>query len=71
MKIRHKRNECIGCALCEQEAPEYFIMDDEGMALLLDSVELDAFHHRKGLEFDRPSLIRAAEGCPVNIIHVD
>jgi len=71
MNIRHKKNECIGCALCEQEAPEYFTMDDEGMATLIDSVELDAFHHRKGLEFDRPSLDRAAEGCPVNIIHVD
>ena len=71
MKIRHKKNECIGCALCEQEAPEYFTMDNEGMAILIDSVELGVFHHRKGLEYDRPSLNRAAEGCPVNIIHVD
>jgi ferredoxin len=71
MKIRHKKNECIGCALCEQEAPDYFTMDSEGMALLIDSVEIGVFHHRKGLEYDRPSLTRAAEGCPVNIIHVD
>ena len=71
MKIRHKKNECIGCALCEQEAPEYFTMDNEGMAILIDSVELGVFYHRKGLEYDRPSLTRSAEGCPVNIIHVD
>ncbi len=71
MKIRHKKDECIGCALCEQEAPEYFTMDDEGMAILIDSVKQGAFHQRKGLEYDRASLTRAAEGCPVNIIHVD
>lgn len=71
MKIRHKKHECIGCALCEQEAPDYFIMDDEGMATLLDFVQIGVFQHGKGLEVDRPSLIRAAEGCPVNIIHLD
>ncbi len=71
MNIRHKKSGCIGCALCEQEAPEYFTMDSEGMAILIDSVEHGVFHHRKGLEYDRPALTRAAEGCPVNIIHVD
>ncbi len=71
MKVRHKKNECIGCALCEQEAPEYFTMDDEGMAFLIDSTKMGVFHHRKALEYDRPALTRAAEGCPVNIIHVD
>jgi len=41
------------------------------MAILLNSIELDVFHHDKGLEYDRLLLTRAAEGCPVNIIHVD
>jgi len=71
MKIRHKKNECIGCALCEQEAPEYFTMDDEGMAILIGSIKQGAFYQRKGLEYDRAALTRSAEGCPVNIIHVD
>lgn len=71
MNIRHKKKECIGCALCEQEAPDYFAMDDDGMAILLNSEERGVFHHAKGLEFDREILARAEEGCPVNIIHVD
>ncbi len=71
MRIRHKKNECIGCALCEQEAPSYFVMDEEGMATLLDFVQQGVFQQGKGLEVDRPALTRAAEGCPVNIIHVD
>ncbi len=71
MKIRHKKNECIGCALCEQEAPEYFTMDEEGMATLHKFTQIGVFQHGQGLEIDRPALKRAAEGCPVNIIHVD
>ena len=71
LKIRHKKSECIGCALCEQEAPDYFAMDSEGLALLIDSTKMGVFHHGKGLECDRDALNRAAEGCPVNIIHVD
>ena len=71
MIIRHKKPECIGCALCEQEAPDYFTMDSEGMAVLIDSEKKGVFHQRKGLEYDRESLSRAEEGCPVNIIHID
>lgn len=71
LKIRHKKSECIGCALCEQEAPDYFSMDEEGLALLANSVEMGVFFHGKGLQCDLPALKRAAEGCPVNIIHVD
>ena len=71
MVIRHKKKECIGCALCEQEAPDYFEMDEDGMANLLESVEQGVFQQSKGLEYDRAMLTRAEEGCPVNIIHVD
>lgn len=71
MRIRHKKNECIGCALCEQEAPHYFTMDEEGMATLLDFKQVGVFQQGNALELDRPNLQRAAEGCPVNIIHVD
>lgn len=71
MRIRHKKDECIGCVLCEQEAPEYFTMDEEGLAILLDSKKQGVFYQRKGLEYDREALDRASEGCPVSIIHVD
>lgn len=46
-------------------------MDDEGMATLLDFKQVGVFQHGDGLELDRSDLQRAAEGCPVNIIHVD
>ncbi|MCF6314170.1 MAG: ferredoxin [Verrucomicrobiales bacterium] len=71
MRIRHKKHECIGCALCEQEAPSYFVMDEEGMATLLDFQQVGVFQTGEGLEIDRAALKRAADGCPVNIIHID
>ncbi|MBK1789768.1 ferredoxin [Persicirhabdus sediminis] len=71
MRIKHKQYECIGCALCTQEAPDYFVMDTDGMAELLDSNVQGVFHIAKGLEFDREALERAVEGCPVDIISLE
>tara|TARA_B100000959_G_C14798859_1_gene548837 strand:+ start:407 stop:655 length:249 start_codon:yes stop_codon:yes gene_type:complete len=69
--IRHKAEECIGCCLCEETAPQYFSINEEGLAVLLNSTIKGAFACGTGLELDRNDLETAAEGCPVDIIRVD
>ena len=70
IKIRHKKPECIGCKLCTDEAPQYFQMDDEGLAQLLHSSQQGVFQIADGFDEDLEDLKRAEEGCPVDIIHI-
>lgn len=71
VKIRHKKSECIGCKLCADVAPCYFQMDEEGLAQLLHSRQQGVFQTVEGFEEDLEDLLRAEEGCPVDIIHID
>ena len=71
LKIRHKKTECIGCRLCADTAPQYFEMDEDGMAQLLDSSQQGVFQVVDAFEEDLAELEESVEGCPVNIIHID
>jgi len=71
LMIRHKAFECIGCQLCAEMAPDYFFMNEDGMAVLVNGEKRGVFHHAKGLAMDSDALENAAEGCPVDIIRVD
>lgn len=71
VKIRHKKPECIGCKLCADVAPQYFQMDEDGLAQLLHSTQEGVFQIAHGFEEDIEDLQRAEEGCPVDIIHID
>ncbi|MDF1837133.1 MAG: ferredoxin [Planctomycetota bacterium] len=68
--IRHKALECIGCCLCEETAPQYFRMDDNGMAELIDGEAEGVFYKAVGLKMDQEELAEAEEGCPVDIIRI-
>jgi ferredoxin len=68
--IRHKAIECIGCCLCEETAPQYFRMDDNGMAELIDGEAEGLFYKVVGLKMDQAELSEAEEGCPVDIIRI-
>ncbi len=71
LKIAHKKPECIGCMLCAEVAPDYWVMDEDGEAQLLNvSREDKAFQYGEGLESDRKILKEAEVGCPVNIIRI-
>ncbi len=70
INIKHKRSECIGCNLCADVAPQYFEMDDEGLAHLIGSIENGVFFEVEGFDEDYDDLAQAAEGCPVDIIHI-
>ena len=71
MILRHKPSECIGCDLCADTAPEYFMMDEDGMATLVNiSKSHGVFTYSDALEIDRELLEQAEEGCPVGIIEL-
>lgn len=69
--IRHKVAECIGCRHCADTAPQYFEMDEDGIAQLIGSKTCGVFQTGQGFEEDRTELEESEEGCPVNIIHLD
>ena len=72
IRITHKKQECIGCALCAEVAPAYFRMDEEGEAELIQVLRQDdSFHYGEGFEEDRDILCQAEKGCPVDIIRVN
>ena len=71
MKVTHIKRDCISCGACAALHPDQWVMDDEGLAQLLDSVKVgDIFE--KDLELDQVNDYQEAESvCPVNIILVD
>lgn len=71
IKIRHKKPECIGCKLCADVAPQYFEMDDEGLAQLIGSSQQGVLQIADGFDEDLEDLEQAEEGCPVDIIHIN
>ena len=71
LEIRHKAIECIGCAQCVEIAPNYWQLDDEGMAKLLDKTrEYGQFEFAIGFDDDAQSLKAAEDACPVDIIKI-
>lgn len=71
IEIAHKKAECIGCGLCTEIAADYWYLDAQGEAQLLEVTRRDdAFEYAKGLPLDRDMLESAESGCPVNIIRI-
>lgn len=71
LRVLHKAAECIGCAACEENAPDYFHLDDDGMAQLAESTTQGPFQVAQALRLDEDSLRAAAADCPVDIIRVE
>ncbi len=69
--VRHKVGECIGCCLCAETVPQYFEMDDFGLAFLVGSIQEGPFQRATAFRMDQTDLEAAAEGCPVDIIRVN
>ncbi len=71
-KILHYYDECISCGACAAISPEYWEMDDEGMARLKESVKVGDHWERIILtEESRARNQEAAEACPVDIIKIE
>ncbi len=59
--IEQDRDNCIGCGACAAVCPDNWEMADDGLAKPLKTEISEA-----ELECNK----EAAEGCPVNVIHI-
>ena len=72
LRIIHKQPECIGCDLCCDVAPNYWFMNDEGLADLHSITKIvGTLQFGEGWEEDRIALKEAVENCPVHIIRIE
>ncbi|MDQ8185903.1 ferredoxin [Pelagicoccus sp. SDUM812002] len=72
LAIKHKREDCIGCAFCAEVAPNYWKMDEEGLAQLHQILDTaGSFEIGQGFEEDREALKEAEFHCPVSIIKIE
>tara|TARA_Y100000310_G_scaffold329855_1_gene400453 strand:- start:1246 stop:1482 length:237 start_codon:yes stop_codon:yes gene_type:complete len=71
-KITHVKKECICCGACAAIVPEFWQMDDDGLAHLKGSKEVDGnWELVVDTESDRASNQEAADVCPVQIIKLE
>lgn len=68
--IRHKEAECVGCAFCAEVIPQYFRLNDDGMAILENSSTQGVFKEAEGLAMDLEDIESAIKGCATNIISI-
>lgn len=70
-KVEHYKKDCISCGACAAITPEYFEMDEEGLAELKGSTVVDD-HQELDLDTEEARAMNqeAADVCPVQIIHV-
>ena len=72
LRIIHKKPDCIGCDVCCEVAPNYWFMNEEGLAELHNVLSVkDNMQFGEGWEEDREALKEAEESCPVNIIRIE
>ena len=71
-KILQNHEECISCGACAAICPEFWEMDDEGMAHLKESVKVEDHWERIiDTEDSRARNQEAADACPVDIIKIE
>lgn len=69
--IIHLKKDCISCGACAAITPEYWEMDEEGLAHLKRSKAVNAhFELEINTEEARATNQEAADCCPVGIIKV-
>ncbi|MFA5809081.1 MAG: ferredoxin [Thermoleophilia bacterium] len=56
------RDECLGDAICCDECPEVFVMDDDGLASVINADPDESL---------RDAIQSAADECPAEIIIVE
>ncbi len=72
-RVSIEREDCIGCGQCWTTCPDFFVQnDDDGHSQVREPFRLDG---RIG-EGEAPAeleacVTEAADGCPVEVIHVE
>lgn len=63
MKVRiEPRDECLGDGICADECPEVFVIDDDGLAMVINGEPGENL---------RDAVQSAADECPAEIIIVE
>ena len=71
-KIIHRKKDCIGCGACAAICPDFWEMDNEGMAHLKGSTVVDENLEREiATEEEKASAQEAIDVCPVNVISLE
>ena len=69
--ITHQREKCIGCNYCVEEASFRWVMSHkDGKSILIDAKESKGFFTVRVHDDEYEDNLKAADACPVNIIHV-
>ncbi|MBU1196930.1 ferredoxin [Candidatus Micrarchaeota archaeon] len=70
--IQYDRNNCIGAGTCVAADPDNWSMNDDGKADLTNAQTNAAtgFLEREIDENELEKMKEAAQGCPVNVIHI-
>jgi ferredoxin len=69
-KIIFEREKCIGCGACAAVCPVHFKIADDGKSELIDS-KSDSKDGNLEKEIEKPECAKdAADGCPVQCIHI-
>ncbi len=72
-KVEHDRENCIGCGACYALFPEGWEMAEDGKSNLIGGEKRESdgwFEKELTSEEDIQKHKAAAEGCPVNVIHL-
>ena len=72
MRVRIDQEECIACGACSVDCPEVFEENEDGMSQIVESYRVDGDPVVGEVPDELGECTRtAAEGCPVEIIHVE
>ena len=71
-KIIHYRNKCIGCGICYEMQPDFWIMSKkDGKAILLNSSSKKDIYSLPISDEAVNQSNQIAKACPVNIIKIN
>ncbi len=69
--ITHQREKCIGCNYCVELAYQHWRMSKrDGKVTLIGGVNKKGFYTLKTDDEAYEENLKAAQACPMNIIHV-
>lgn len=73
MKVTIDREDCISCGACYEDCPEFFEENpDDTWSQVIEAYRIgDKLEEGEAPENLRNCVTQAAEGCPVDIIHVE
>ena len=69
-RIKYDRKGCIGAGVCAAIAEKHWEMNKDGLADLINGKEVDGFFEKIIDESELEIVKKAAENCPVNVIHI-